>query len=258
VTVLAFAAAWLIREHRPGVRALLGGAAAASILTIYLLYERTALVIAIAIAAVVLSKLRTRLRWRVGGAVALAIALVLVAVTGPGAAEQLDLLRISGHTRVTSLGSGVLAIVHHPLTGLGLGWSFRSPGHPAAHSAVLQAGVEMGIFAMAGVAILTIWFLLAGIRALRASSIAGPILGANVASSVYALYTFLAGGVNAGIGNGLVSVWALAIAVLTAIALSDRHPPVASRWFSPPRGGESAMPTKGSTARPQRVGRSRG
>jgi glycosyltransferase involved in cell wall biosynthesis len=246
VTLLTFAALWLLREPRRDARAVLAGASVVSILTLYLLYERIGIALALVIAGYVLVKLPAHRLWRAGGAAALAAVLAVVVVTGPGTSSQLDLLATSGKTRAHSLSTGLGAIADHPLTGLGLGWSFRAPSHQPAHSAVIQAGVEMGLLAMVGVAILTVWFLVAGFQALRNASLGGMRFGALVACSVYALYTLIAGGVDAGIDNGLVSVWALMIALLAVCGLTG------------PTRGASARRASGSIVKPVEVRRWRG
>ena len=222
VTVFTFAALWLLREERSGPRVLLASASLISLLTLFLLYERIGIAIALILTCYVLLRMPFRRRWRVSG-IATAIALLIaVAVTGPGATSQLNLLHTSAEVRLGSLGPGVREVVHHPLTGHGLGWSWRAPSHEPAHSSVLQAGVEMGALALVGVALLTAWFLDAGFRALRHQPLGGMRGGALVAVGVYALYTLIAGGVNAGINNGLVSVWGLTCAMLLVIGLNDR------------------------------------
>jgi O-antigen ligase len=223
VTVLAFGALWFLREQQQMVRIVLAAVSLIAILTLCLLYERIGILIGLLITGYVLLKLPGRRRWGIGGIAILIVALAIIAGTGPGVASQLGLLHTSSETRSSSLGPGVRAIVRHPLTGNGLGWSSQAISHRVAHSSVIQAGVEMGVFGLAGVGVLTAGFLASGWRALRDGSLDGMHYGALVAAGLYALYTLIAGGVNAGINDGLVSVWALAIALLAAIGFGDER-----------------------------------
>ena len=229
VTLLAFAALWLAREREPRARAALGAVSLVALLTLYLLYERIGIAIGLVIAACVLVKLAGGRRWGVAGIAVLLAAFALIALTGPGVSKQLGLLHTSSEVRWNSLWPGVKTVFHHPLTGLGLGWASEAATHRPAHSSVIQAGVEMGIFGLLGVALLTCSFLATGWRALRDRALDGMRRGALVATGLYALYTLVAGGVNAGLNDGLVSVWALSIALMAAIAQGSPTAPASGR-----------------------------
>jgi O-antigen ligase len=184
-----------------------------------------------------LTGLRVGLAWRLGAVGCLVAALAFIAATGPGFASQASLLRTSGETRFDTLGPGLRAVVHHPVGGLGLGRSARAASHPPAHSALLQAGVEMGVLAIGGVGLLTAWCIVAAWCAIRSPGLEAMARGALVAMGLYALYTLVAGGVNAGLNNGLVSVWALTIALLMVIGVEAEDP-----GLTPRDPGNSATP----------------
>jgi hypothetical protein len=224
VTVLAFVVLWVVREPGRAVRGVLGVVSAVSLLSVYLLYERIALVIALALAIYLLTAFRVGTPWRLGALGCLVAALAFIAATGPGFTSQASLLKTSGETRFDTIGRGLRVVVHHPVAGLGLGWSARTASHQPAHSAVLQAGVEMGVLAIAGVGLLTAWCIVAAWRAIRVPELEPMARGALVAVGVYALYTLIAGGVNAGLNSGLVSVWALTIALLMVIGVEAVRP----------------------------------
>jgi hypothetical protein len=124
----------------------------------------------------------------------------------------------SGVERIRSLASGFRTMVHHPVTGVGLGRYGASPLQAPAHSALFQAGAEAGILAFAGIALLLGYYIVAGARlSVRRRWHLGS--AAAVACGVYALDTLLAGGADLGFFNGYVAVWGIAFALCAGIAL---------------------------------------
>ena len=222
VLILTFAALWWAREPSTRWRWALIAVTGVALVTLYLLYIRIALLLGLVVVGYTLFRVRFRLSAAVGVAVCVLAALVFVAVSGPSVHQALDLLNISGEARVHSVGFGFRTLAHHPLTGLGFGWASRSGARTPAHSDVVQGGLEMGVAGFVGVAVLTAWLAREGWRAVRRDARSVLSSAAFAALGLYALYALVAGGVNAGVNSGLVSVWALTCAVLLVIGLEGR------------------------------------
>lgn len=223
VIVLTFSAMWLIDERQRPLRWLAISAVAVSVLTLYLLYIRIGLILGIIVVGYTVVARRSPHRALLGFTAVVAVALAFVMLSGPSARVYVRLLDISSEARVESLGSGLRALLHHPITGLGLGWAEQGPTRTPSHSDVVQAGMEMGVSGFAGVALLTVGMISLSLRELGSSSRCVIRRGALVAAGLYAFYAAIAGGVDAGISSGFVSVWSLTIAALLAMAMRDER-----------------------------------
>jgi O-antigen ligase len=222
VMLLTLAVVWLTGERARGVRWLLMVAAAVSMLTLYLLYIRIGLALGLILFVYGLTRLRPS-RWVLLGLIGLvAVGLAFLVATGPSVHTAVTLLNVSGEVRLHSLSAGLRTLVHHPLTGLGFGWAEQNPTRAPAHSSIVQAGMEMGLFGFVGVLLLTFSVLRLSWQARdRRSTLCTAALGA---ASVYVLYAAVAGGVDAGLSTGLVPIWALTVAALLGVVVTHVDP----------------------------------
>jgi hypothetical protein len=189
--------------------------------TIFLLYVRLADLFVVA--TLILATLRSpRTTWvRVGIVGAIAAAFVAFGVASPGH----YLLHIfqtsegsSGAVRLGSLEAGWSALLHHPLTGVGLGL-FGSHTFPA-HSSIIQAGAEMGILGILGLAAMTLSLTWVGFRSVWAGESTGYRAAASLAAATYVIYASVSGGAWEGLMVGFISIYGLSLAMVAGIGLS--------------------------------------
>lgn len=147
--------------------------------------------------------------------------------TGAGATPS------SAAFRVHSFSTSWHAFTRHPVTGVGLGMSSESSGSPA-ESAVIAAAAEMGLAGGLGFAVLVLAAVLGAARSVRSAR--PPTRSAAVyACGAYAVVITLSGGPPEGLFVGTVSVYALTVAMLGAIAMPAFEPqplPVSSLGLS--------------------------
>lgn len=227
VTLMTFSSIWVTRERSRLLRPLLLIAVAIALLTLYLLYIRIGLLIGLILVIYLLWELRPSRTALLACALLVVGGLGFLAATGPSLHIAVTLLNISGEARWQSLGVGLRALVHHPVTGLGFGWAEQLSGRTPAHSSIVQAGMEMGFAGFVGTLLLTVSILSISWHAMRDRS-SRLVVAASTAAAIYVLYAAIAGGVDAGLSDGLVSVWPLAVAALLAVAFGDPNVMTAS------------------------------
>ena len=211
-------------------RALLLVAAAVCSLTLVLAYTRFMLFVGVAILAAAV--LVARWSWHRR----LVVLTTLFAVVGIAAASKAgsylrDLFSTgnssSGSIRLHSLTAGVRVIIHHPLTGVGVGrYGLRPPVTPA-HSSVVEAGAEMGIFGLIGLVLLVVAFCLLFRATLRREGPRGFAAGAAIAGLAYQVPLLLTGNVGFGLAENYVAIYGLTLALVAVVALRGGTAPVA-------------------------------
>jgi hypothetical protein len=224
---LALAAFWANDRRLSGLcRAALSLIAFTCMLTLVLLFVRSGIVLGVLILLGSVATSRRRLAFGAAGAVVLLVGAV---AASPAIANYLvrtgSLVRgSSAQVRLESIATGAAVTAEHPGTGLGLGHFERLQQAVPAHSSIVQAGAEMGLAGMAGVALLSVALCLWSIRLLRQHRGLGMRAGAGVAVTAYVVQAALLGGANAGLANGFVSVWSLSVALLVPVGAAETTP----------------------------------
>lgn len=216
----AVALLWSTERGLAPVWKLLALTAAALLLfSLVLLYSRSALVVAfVLVLAAILVVARGRARY-VSIAAAVAAFLAFAVAGGDYLLGVFSTSSTSaGGERVASLTEGLSALAGQPLTGVGLGRYGPANGYFNAHSSVIQAAAEMGVVGLSALVLLTSGLVAQAVRYLRLHGPRGPFSGAALGVGVYAVYATLAAPANEGLYSGYVSVWALSVALLLAMA----------------------------------------
>jgi O-antigen ligase len=223
------------RSTRRSTRLWLLLASGMILVSFFLLYIRLAdlFAVAVLIAAVLCSPWPTRIRWGIVGIV------VAVFVAFSAASPGHYLLHIfqtsngaSGAVRIGSVEAGWNALLHHPLTGVGLGM-FGSRAAAPAHSSILQAGAEMGALGLLGLAAMTVSLVWVAVRSVRIGEWIGFRGAASLAAATYVIYAALSGGAYEGLMVGFTSIYGLTLAMAAGIGVSassdaeDGHVPLA-------------------------------
>ena len=213
---------WAIgRSTRKSTRLWLLLASGVILATLFLLYVRLAdlFAVAILILATLRSPWATRVRWGIVGVIAAIF--IAFGVASPGH----YLLHIfqtsegsSGAIRIGSLEAGWNTLLHHPLTGVGLGL-FGSRTFPA-HSSIFQAGAEMGVLGILGLAAMTVSLVWVGFRSVWTGRSIGFKAAASLAAATYVIYAALSGGAWEGLMVGFISIYGLSLAMVAGIGLS--------------------------------------
>lgn len=213
---------WAVgRSTRKSTRLSLLLASGVILATIFLLYVRLADLFAavILIVAVLHSPLSARVRWGIVGVTVAAF--VAFGFVSPGH----YLLHIfqtnegsSGAVRISSLEAGWNALLHHPLTGVGLGM-FSSRTVPA-HSSILQAGADMGVLGFLGLATMTVSLVWVAVRSVRTGEWFGFRGTASLAAATYVVYVALSGAAREGLMVGFISIYGLTLAMVAGIGVS--------------------------------------
>jgi O-antigen ligase len=202
-------------------RALLAGSFGISSATMVLAYSRSALAwcIGLVFLAVARAPLARRTRMVLLGGVALLVVATLVAL------NTSYLLSIfssnegsSGSVRLGSIAEAAPVFKANPLTGFGLGMFSALDGYLPAHSAIVQAGVELGVVGLAGAILLLVSTVALFWSRARSAGQAGLPRAAAAAAASYLLYCAFAGGSSEALYNGYVSVWGLSLALLLGLA----------------------------------------
>lgn len=197
-------------------------AAAVMLFTLVLLYVRLPLLIAgvFVIGAVLRSRLPRRLRLRVAaGAFAVAAVFVVASPSHYLADTFSTQSSSSGGVRIASLGHGLRAMAHHPLTGVGLGEFGRYSGTPA-HSSIVQAGADMGSFGLLGLLAMTIGLAVVVVNRIRHRVRLDLTAAALAGAAVYAVAAAVSAGADEGLLVGPISVYGLALAMFSGVALA--------------------------------------
>jgi virulence-associated protein VagC len=193
------------------------------LLTITLLYVRFADLVAllVIVGALLSTPWSRRARWYASGL------LILAALGVAGLSPGHYLLSIfktgeetSGTVRLNTVSAGWHEFLHHPLTGLGLG-QYNVASYPA-HSSIVQAGTELGVFGFIGVALMTLVLVVAAVRRIRAGQWLGLSGAGLVAAALYAMYSVVSPAASEGLMIGFVSIYGLALALAAGIGLSPR------------------------------------
>jgi hypothetical protein len=212
-------------------RALLAVSFVISGATMVLVYSRSALAWSIGLICVAVAQapLARRTRGALLGGVALLVVATLVALnTGYLLSIFASNDGSSASVRLGSIGEAAPVLWANPLTGYGLGMFNTPGGYVPAHSAIVQAGVELGVVGLAGAVL-----LLASTVALFWSLVHSvprelPYAAAAAAAS-YLLYCALTGGSSEALYSGYISIWGLSLALLLGLAAAppspgQRHP----------------------------------
>ncbi len=151
------------------LRALLWVIAAISLVTMFLTYARFAIVTAIIALGILILVIPVKTWSRIallsitGGSAA-----IIAAVNWHYISTLLDTgAGSSGFVRTTSIENGLAALSSKPLTGLGLGQYGPATGIEPAHSAIVQAGAEMGIAGLLAILLITAALVGLAIRLIR-------------------------------------------------------------------------------------------
>jgi hypothetical protein len=219
---LGLALFWLSQAALDGrARALLAVSFGLSGATMVLAYSRSALAwcIGLMCLAVALAPLARRTR------IALLGCVVLLAVATLAGLSTNYLLTIfssnegsSGSVRLGSIAEAAPVFRANPLTGFGLGMYGALDGYLPAHSAIVQAGVELGTVGLAGAILLLASTVALFWSRARSAGQAGLPRAAAVAAASYLLYCAFTGGSSEALYNGYVSVWGLSLALLLGLA----------------------------------------
>lgn len=211
------------RLTRLSTRVWLLFAAGVILATIALLYVRFAdlAALVLVLAALLRSRWPRRVRW---GLVTAAMgAAAVIAVRSPGH-YLLHVFSVSGESsgavRASSLGSGWHALWDHPLTGVGLG-RFGVGGAAPAHSAVVQAGSEMGVLGLLGLALMTALLVATAVRRLHTRTSGGLALAALVGAASQVIFMAVTGDAAEGLMEGYVSIYGLSLALAAGIGLRE-------------------------------------
>lgn len=203
-------------------RLLLIAATAVITLTILLLYVRLPMLVAflLLVAAVSRSSLSRRIRLTILVAAAV-FGVVLVAKSPSNYLTHFfsTSSTSSGGVRLNSISDGFRTLEHHLFTGVGLGQYGAGNGLPA-HSSVVQAGAEMGLAGLLGIALITIALPIAaivrarrvGLNTLASASLAG--------AAVYVAAAAVSAGADEGLLVGAVSIYGLTLALFAGIGLA--------------------------------------
>jgi O-Antigen ligase len=236
---LTVATFWALKRSLPlPLRLTLVACALVFLVNEVLVYVRVgvALGIAVVLGAVALApQLRRRIRVTI-----VLLSLAIVATVARSTAMWTYLQNAastegdaSGVQRLHSIGSGLRVLWHHPLTGVGLG-RYGNAVEPPAHSAVIQAGAELGVCGLVGIGLLFGYFIWRGVDAARARQW-NLRTAAVIACGVYALDAGLTAGADLGVLNGYVAIWGMSFGLVAAIGLrGDIQPKPVPTSFEPP------------------------
>jgi O-antigen ligase len=205
------------------VRALLAVLLVISCVTMVFAYSRSALAWSLGLAclAAMQAPLARRTRMALLGVVALLTVATLLALS-PN--YLLDIFSSgegsSGSVRLGSIAEALPVLRANPLTGFGLGMFNTVDGYVPAHSAIVQAGVELGVVGLAGaVLLLASSIALFWSRArLGLQARAGLPHAAAATAASYLLYCAFTGGSSEALYSEYVSVWGLSLALLLGLA----------------------------------------
>lgn len=210
------------------LRAALAIALVVELGTIVMLYSRSASLLAslVLVAGVLVGVKR---HWAIHAALAagvsVACAILLLAI---GATYQLQVFSVKGGTsggnRVTWTYEGFQALTAHLLTGRGVGRYNEPNGFIPAHSALVQAGAEMGIAGFVGFGLLVLGALAIAVRTVGTLGLTGAQTGAAVAAAVFLAYCTVAGAASEAAYSGYVSVWALGLALMLGVGARPAPP----------------------------------
>ena len=207
-----------------GLRALLCVIAAISLLTLFLTYARFAIVTAIIALGILIVVIPVKTWSRfvllsiIGGSTA-----IIAAVDWHYISTLLDTgAGSSGFVRTTSIENGLAALSSKPLTGVGLGQYGPATGIEPAHSAIVQAGAEMGVLGLLAIVLLTAALVGLAIRLIRRYGWLGLPSAAALAAANYAVHASLAASSSEGLYSGFNPIWGLSAALLVVIALRAR------------------------------------
>ncbi len=192
--------------------------------TLVLLYSRFAGIVAVGLvlAALLSSGLPRRVRIATAG---IALAAVIGLGVGSPGHYLLDLFssagQSSGAVRLDSLRAGFHTLVHHPLTGVGLGTYGESPGQLAAHSSIIEAAAEMGMLGLLGVTLFTVALVTGLALSLRRRQPMDLRGAAWVAAATYALVCAFSGIAAEDLMIGFVSIYGLTLALVAGVAVAE-------------------------------------
>jgi O-antigen ligase len=204
-------------------RGLLAVSLSISAVTMVFAYSRSALAwcLGLAFLAIALAPLARRARITLAGVLVLLAVAALLALN-PG--YLLDIFSSgegsSGSVRLGSIAEALPVLRANPLTGFGLGMFNTVDGYVPAHSAIVQATVELGVVGLAGATLLLassvalFWSRVRSRLRMRASL---PHAAATAAAS-YLLYCAFTGGSSEALYSEYVSVWGLSLALLLGLA----------------------------------------
>jgi hypothetical protein len=195
--------------------------------TMVLVYSRSALAWSIGLVCVAVAQAPFARRIRVAllaGVVLLAVVTLVVLNTGYLLSIFSSNDGSSASVRLGSISEASPVLWANPLTGYGLGMFNTPGGYVPAHSAIVQAGAELGVVGLVGAVL-----LLASSVALfwsRARSV--PLAGLPCAlappAAGYLLYCAFTGGASEALYSGYVSIWGLSLALLLSLAVAPRSP----------------------------------
>lgn len=202
-------------------RALLAVSLGISGATMVLAYSRSALAWCIVLVFLAVAQAPLARRTRIvllGGVVVLAVATLVALNTGYLLSIFSSNDGSSGSVRLGSIAEAAPVLQGNPLTGYGLGMFGALDGYLPAHSAIVQAGVELGVVGLAGAILLLASTVALFWSRVRLPARAGLPHAAAAAAASYLLYCAFAGGSSEALYSGYVSVWALSLALLLGLA----------------------------------------
>lgn len=222
------------------------------LVNLVMVYTRAAIAVGIiAVLSAILSLPAPR-RKRIAAAAALML-LVIALISVPSIrdyflkASDTSTDDASAVVRLSSTLDGGEELINHPITGVGLGRYGNTPDQSPAHSAVIQAGAELGVLGAVGALLILAWLLRTVWKLARLNGRLGGLDGGAAGGALmYWLYVVAFGGFTLGIATGYIAAWGMALALLGAV--SARSLPIATAAAEPFSGVDSTKPRQSMAA----------